>query len=104
MKELTPLNPVPHKITGNRVIISQEVFLQLVSYANAQTNAINTLMSALTDLTKTVKQLTKIENDHYNTTVSNIETVKNDTNASLETLQTQVSTLAKSISIFLGGE
>lgn len=104
MNIIKPLSPVPYKITGNRVIISQEIFTQLVEYMNTQTSTINTLIEYLQNLTNTVKQVSQTENDHYTGTVKNIEVLQNDTNASLDKLQNQVSTLAKSISIFLGGE
>lgn len=104
MNRIKPLSPVPYKITGNRVIISQEIFTQLVRYMNTQTSTINTLIEYLQDLTNTVKQVSQTENDHHTDTTKNIEVLQNDTNASLDKLQNQVSTLAKSISIFLGGE
>ena len=104
MNSLKPLNLVPHKISENRVILSVEVLSQLVAYVNTQATTINSLMAKLQDLTKTVNTLRSTESNHHVEATNTMSSLQKDLETSVDKLQTQISTLAKSISIFLGGE
>ena len=97
MNTLKPLSLVLHKIAGNKVVISNEILTQLVGYINDQTKMITTLTMNLQKLTNTVNTLSTTEKGHYNETTKSITSVQKETNESLEKLQNQVSTLAKSI-------
>lgn len=104
MNKLKILNPVPEKLSGNQVIISNSTFTQLIEYTNSQTYALNTLIESLENLTEIVKQLSDLEEQHHKQVATKLQSSISTLSSDIEKLQNQVSTLAKSISIFLGGE
>lgn len=104
MQQLIPLNPVPEKIVKNRTILSHEILTQLVEYNNLQSSIINQLMTQLQNLTNTVQQLKVLEETHYTKISEDLQLLRADTDKSLEKVHSQISTLAKSISTFLGGQ
>lgn len=104
MQDLNILNPIPEKILGNKVIISNSVFSQLIEYINIQTSAINSLIESFRNLTENVNSISEREMTHYNQITNDMWSQINNLTLDISKLQQQVSTLAKSISIFLGGE
>lgn len=73
MSKINKIDPIPIPIATNKVIVSSEVFSQIVSKTNELITAVNQLLDSNTTITKKVNSLQK-QLDDTNATIKNLAT------------------------------
>lgn len=102
MHHILHINPVKTPVTGNKMIVNNDVFEQLVDTINTQTSVINKLIDNFNNLTQSVKLLENTVSSHHKYHVQVENSVIEHTNTAIEKLTREVNTLAKSFATYLG--